>query len=117
MQVKLCHRKNIRCIQVEKEPIRALRLQRYASRNSRPNPLSFTICINELQAGAHVYHAGRIGKDAVWVAELMKNHGVNTDLLAVDEAKVRKAASELHMNCVLGVDSRPTSPMVEPSSK
>ncbi|KAJ3180523.1 hypothetical protein HDU87_002032 [Geranomyces variabilis] len=39
------------------------------------------------KAGVETYHAGRIGKDGVWVADLMKTHGVKTDLLNVDDKK------------------------------
>ncbi|KAJ3159533.1 hypothetical protein HDU86_001542 [Geranomyces michiganensis] len=39
------------------------------------------------KAGVETYHAGRIGKDGVWVADLMKTHGVKIDLLNVDEKK------------------------------
>ncbi|KAI9099850.1 Ribokinase-like protein [Phlyctochytrium arcticum] len=39
------------------------------------------------RAGVHVQHAGRIGKDGEWVAELMRKNGVKTDYLTVDEHK------------------------------
>ncbi|KAJ3009422.1 hypothetical protein HKX48_007939 [Thoreauomyces humboldtii] len=38
-------------------------------------------------AGVEVHHAGRIGKDGVWVSDLMNKHGVRTELLTVDEHK------------------------------
>ncbi|TPX59766.1 hypothetical protein PhCBS80983_g02184 [Powellomyces hirtus] len=37
------------------------------------------------KAGVETHHAGRIGKDGVWVSELMQSHGVKTELLTVDE--------------------------------
>ncbi|KAI8819586.1 Ribokinase-like protein [Fimicolochytrium jonesii] len=36
------------------------------------------------KAGANVHHAGRIGKDGVWVSDLMRTHNVQTSLLTVD---------------------------------
>ncbi|TPX59197.1 hypothetical protein SpCBS45565_g07793 [Spizellomyces sp. 'palustris'] len=39
------------------------------------------------KAGVDVHHAGRIGKDGVWVSDLMRSHGVKTDLLTVDGKK------------------------------
>ncbi|KAJ3042497.1 hypothetical protein HDV00_007268 [Rhizophlyctis rosea] len=36
------------------------------------------------RAGADIYHAGRIGNDGQWVADLMKSHGVKTNLIVVD---------------------------------
>ena len=37
-------------------------------------------------AGAHVYHAGKIGKDGNWLADLLEKHGVNVDLVQTSEA-------------------------------
>ena len=37
------------------------------------------------RAGAKVFHAGRIGKDGEFLVEQLKEAGVNTDLVVVDE--------------------------------
>ena len=36
-------------------------------------------------AGGNVWHAGKIGKDGLFIVELLKSRGVNTDLIAIDE--------------------------------
>lgn len=35
-------------------------------------------------AGASVRHAGRVGKDGLWLVNLLQNHGVDTALIEVD---------------------------------
>lgn len=37
-------------------------------------------------AGAEVWHAGKVGKDGIWLKELLADSGVNTDLLEVIDA-------------------------------
>ena len=37
-------------------------------------------------AGAEIWHAGKVGKDGVWLKELLADSGVNTDLLEVIDA-------------------------------
>ncbi|KAJ3055394.1 hypothetical protein HK097_010670 [Rhizophlyctis rosea] len=36
------------------------------------------------RAGAEVFHAGRVGNDGQWVVDLMKSHGVKTNLIVID---------------------------------
>ena len=48
------------------------------------------------QAGAEVYHVGRIGKDGIWLAELMHKKGVNTKFTETLETATGNAVIEVN---------------------
>lgn len=56
------------------------------------------------RAGADVYHAGLIGKDGIFLRELCRNSGVNTDYIRVVETRTGNAiiqVSEKGENCII----------------
>ncbi|CAO3696090.1 unnamed protein product [Umbelopsis ramanniana] len=58
------------------------------------------------RAGAKVYHAGIVGKDAVWVKELIRDQGVDVSFIKVDEQEVNgraliQVSQENGDNCIV----------------
>lgn len=55
-------------------------------------------------AGGEVYHAGKIGKDGQWLIKILKDRGVNTDLIAVSGESTGHAIIQVNkkgQNCIL----------------
>ena len=55
-------------------------------------------------AGGEVYHAGKIGRDGQWLIKILKDRGVNTDLIGVSGESTGHAIIQVNtkgQNCIL----------------
>ncbi len=50
------------------------------------------------KAGAHVFHAGKIGADGQWLLEKLNTFGVNTDFVTVSDGKTGNAIIQVSEN-------------------